>query len=127
MAYGCCGSLRYTDKRVRSQNQGIDHRLQITLESCEGNVDDVPIREAKASTIIANELKALGEKMAKRCPDGTMPVALEVAEPGRNEYERRSFPNPCYREIDAIFSPTKRDLLPKRHPGRRPLVETFLG
>src|SRR5262245_55580777 len=101
MGDGRCGALRYAEKDARSQAQGIDHRVEITFESCEGNLADVPIGEAEASSIIANKLEALGEEVAKRGPDRALPVLLEMREPGWNEYEGRSFPNPCHREIDA--------------------------
>ena len=73
-------ALRMAEEGEFIQASGVDHGFEIVDPGFEGNVFDIPFREAIGAAVIANDALAVGQVAHPVAPDGTLPFKIEVVE-----------------------------------------------
>ena len=93
------------------EDGGRDADLGGEFEDADVEIFDIPIREAAAALIIADEAGALGELGPPVAPDGVDEIVFEMAEPVGGFDERRAIADLRPGEGGAVGGFEKTDLL----------------
>ena len=125
-------ALRDAQQRKPVQAGGVDDRLQITDPGLDRRLADLRVRKAAAALVVTHNSVALAEPIEPMAPDRAFPVQLEMGQPGRDPYQRRTAAvhrvgqaHPVRRGAKPDLSHHARTLnLPRASPCSRPSSDT---
>ena len=81
-------ALRNTEQGVALELLCRNHRLKVPTEGRERQFVDVPVRQAVAAPVIADEVMPACEEVQQRATDRVVPFILEMVEPGERARAR---------------------------------------
>src|SRR5215510_314970 len=95
-------ALGDTKKRKFFDTCSVDYGFQVANKCLEGDLLNVPIREAVATFVIADKAVIFGQSSEDVTPSRTLPVVFEMVEPVRCFDQRRSPTHCCICDAYAI-------------------------
>ena len=81
------------------------------LECRKRDLGNVSVGEPVSAAIVADELKAIGEKAVERASELHVPIVFEVIEPCGRPHERQALAGRCHRQLDAVLGAAELDVL----------------
>ena len=114
-------AARHPEQREPLQPGRGQDRLEIADARLEREIIDGPIGHPEAALVVADDRRDLAELIEEVPPDRALPVVLEVAEPARDDDQRRPAAVDRVRQTQAVLPPTESDLLfegGRDRPGR---------
>ncbi len=89
----------------------VDDRLEVFDQRVEREVPDVVVGKAVAALVVAHQRAVPREVDEPVPPHRALPVVVEMGDPVRGAYERRSRPDRRVREACAVRCGAEADLL----------------
>src|SRR6185503_658984 len=110
-------TLRYAQQREPIDAGGFDHALEVARVCLERDVLHLPVGEAVAACVVADQPMPGGELAQQVAPDRAFPIVLEVIEPVGCLEQWRSRPDFGIGDADAVRRGAEMNFMPQ---GRRP-------
>src|SRR6185369_8872494 len=82
-------ALRNAKQGKTFESRRIDDRLEITHESVEGDVEDIPVRQARTAFVVAQERVVAAQRLDPVLPDRARKVEFQMIEPIGGFHQRR--------------------------------------
>src|SRR5208282_1477421 len=122
MAYGIgngySSALRDSDQSKAVHTRGIHHGLKVLDPKLEGHLLHVPLGEAVATFVVADQSMVSGHFDEPMSPERAVPFIVKMIEPIGGLDERISGASASVGQTDAIPGDTKLDLLPRCGQGQ---------
>src|SRR5262245_29867766 len=87
------------------------------MQRLERDIVHVPVGQAVAATVVADQAETLRQKMQQRRAKRIVPFVLDMGEPVGGSHERHALPGTSDREIDPVARAAERDLRRARSLG----------
>src|SRR5688500_12151299 len=104
-------TARHPHQREPVDAEALDDRLEIGQPGIEREVRDIPVRQAEAPFVVPDQRRELAQILEEVAPDGALPVVLKVAQPARDDDQRRAGSMSGVGEPDAVARAAEPDLL----------------
>src|SRR4029450_13691703 len=80
------------------------------MRCLERDIVHVPVGQAVAAAVVADQAEALGQKMLQGAAKRIVPFVLDTGEPVGGSHQRHALAGTSDREIDAVARAAERDL-----------------
>ncbi len=104
-------ALGDAEQREALEARGVDDGLEVADEGVEGDVVTVPVGQAVAALVVAQQRVALGQPADHVPPDRALPVELQVVQPVGGLDERGPLPGGRPGNAGAVGGRAEPDLL----------------
>ena len=100
-------ALRDAEQREPVEAGRLDHALEVAHEGVERDVVDVPVGQAVAARVVADQPVLGGERLQQMAPDRALPIVFQMIEPVGGLEQRRSVVRPRRRRCERRRMPCR--------------------